>query len=215
MSGDGMMRSLVTGRRGLLVFGGAALGVIAISAPAAADDPVLVPAHQLIAGLLQVMKAGSAAAPFASRYDILAPVIDETFDLTAILSESVGPATWEATPPDQQKALMEAFRRYTVSSYVSSFNEFNGQRFVINPETRSVGNEEVVETKIIPMSGDGHELSYVMRQTSAGWRIVDVLADGSISRVAVQRSDFRRQIREGGAEALSRSLKIKANGLWN
>jgi len=215
MSGDGMMTSFVTGRRGLLVFGGAVLGVITVSAPAAADDPVLVPAHQLIAGLLQIMKAGSADAPFSSRYDILAPVIDQTFDLTAILSESVGPATWASTPPDQQKALMAAFRRYTVSSYVSSFNEFNGQRFSINPETRSVGTEEVVETKIIPTSGDGHVLSYVMRQTPAGWRIVDVLADGAISRVAVQRSDFRRQIREGGAEALGKSLKVKADGLWN
>jgi phospholipid transport system substrate-binding protein len=214
MSGDGVMMSLVTGRRDLLVFGGAALGVITISAPAAAEDPVLVPAHQLIAGLLQIMKAGSASAPFPRRYDILASVIDETFDLTAILSESVGPATWDSTPPDQQKALMDTFRRYTVSSYVSSFNQFNGQRFVINPETRSIGKEEVVETKIIPTSGDGHVLSYVMRETPAGWRIVDVLADGSISRVAVQRSDFRRLIREGGAEALSKSLKVKADGLW-
>ena len=207
--------SWITSRRGLLILGGAVAGIITASAPAAADDPVLVPAHQLIAGLLQIMKAGSAGAPFSSRYDTLAPVVDETFDLTAILSESVGPATWAATPADQQKALLDSFRRYTVSSYVSSFNEFNGQRFVINPETRSVGNEEVVETKIIPTSGDGHVLSYVMRQTPAGWRIVDVLADGSISRVAVQRSDFRRQIRDGGAEALSKSLKGKADGLWN
>jgi phospholipid transport system substrate-binding protein len=215
MSGDDMMTSLVMRRRGLLIIGGAALGVIAVSRPAAADDPVLVPAHQLIAGLLQIMKAGSAGAPFSGRYDVLAAVIDQTFDLTAILSESVGPATWSATPPDQQKALLDAFRRYTVSSYVSSFNAFNGQRFVINPETRSVGNEEVVETRIIPTSGDGHVLSYVMRKTPAGWRIVDVLADGAISRVAVQRSDFRRQIREGGPAALSNSLKGKADGLWN
>ncbi len=210
-----MMTTLVMRRRGLLILGGATLGVIAIARPAAADDPVLVPAHQLIAGLLQIMKAGSAGTPFASRYDVLAPVIDETFDLAAILSESVGPATWSTTPPDQQQALLDAFRRYTVSSYVSSFNGFNGQRFVINPETRSVGNEEVVETRIIPTAGDGHVLSYVMRKTPAGWRIVDVLADGAISRVAVQRSDFRRQIRQGGPAALSSSLKGKADGLWN
>ncbi len=134
-----MMTSLITGRRGLLMLAGFVLGVASWPAPAAADDPVLLPAHQLIAGLLQIMKAGSAGAPFSSRYDTLAPVIDQTFDLTAILRESVGPATWDSTPPDQKQPLMDAFRRYTVSSYVSSFNEFNGQRFVINPETRSVG----------------------------------------------------------------------------
>ena len=34
-------------------------------------------------------------------------------------------------------------------------------------------------------------LDYVMRQGEKGRRAVDVLLDGSISRVAVQRSDFR------------------------
>lgn len=211
-----MMTSMITDRRSLLMLGGFLLvGVASRSTPAAADDLALDPVHQLIAGLLQIMKAGSAGASFSSRYDTLAPVINQTFDLTAILRESVGPATFDSTPPDQKQALMAAFQRYTISSYVSSFDEFNGQRFVINPETRSVGDEEVVETQIIPTSGDTHVLSYVMRQTPAGWRIVDVLADGAISRVAVQRSDFRQLIRQGGAAALTQSLKVKTDGLWH
>jgi phospholipid transport system substrate-binding protein len=181
---------------------------------AAADNVVLVPAHQLIEGLLRVMKA-RGAAPFSQRYDMLAPVIDETFDLTAILRASVGSASWQGLAADQQQALAAAFRRYTVSSYVNSFDEFAGQRFVVNPETRIVGDEQVVQTTIIPVSGDSHDLDYVMHETPAGWRIVDVLADGSISRVAVQRSDFRQVIRQGGASALTVSLKTKSEGLWN
>jgi phospholipid transport system substrate-binding protein len=209
-----MTTSLCAGRRGVLVLGAATLVVSSWPVPAAAEDPVLVPAHQLIGGLLKVMKAGTST-PFSTRYDMLAPVIDQTFDLPAILRESIGPAAWQSTPPDQQQMLLAAFRRYTISSYVASFNAFNGQRFIINPETRSVGDEEVVKTNIIPISGDGHELDYVMRETPAGWRIVDVLADGAISRVAVQRSDFRQLVREGGANALGKSLKAKSDGLWN
>jgi phospholipid transport system substrate-binding protein len=213
-AGGMVMTTLVIGRRGVLMAGVAVLLATSWSAPAAADDPVLVPAHELIAGLLKVMKAGNTT-PFSSRFDILAPVIDETFDLAAILRESVGPATWQSTPADQQQTLLAAFRRYTIASYVSSFDAFNGQRFTIDPETRSVGDEQVVKTQIVPVSGNGHELGYVMRETPAGWRIVDVLADGAISRVAVQRSDFRRLIRVGGADALSQSLKVKSEGLWN
>ena len=94
------------------------------------------------------MKAGPAT-PFQQRYAILAPVIDRTFDLAAILEESVGP--WSATSaPEQQATLTDAFRRYTVSSYVNSFDDFNGQRFEVSPETRAVGGEQVVETKVIP-----------------------------------------------------------------
>jgi phospholipid transport system substrate-binding protein len=208
------MKAFLMERRAALALAASALFASAWSRPADADDPVLAPAHQLIAGLLQVMKAGSAT-PFAQRYDMLAPVIDQTFDLVAILRDSVGPTAWQAMAPDQQQMLMAAFRRYTVSSYVSSFNAFNGQRFSINPETRIVGDEQVVQTKIIPVSGDGHELDYVMRETPQGWRIVDVLADGAISRVAVQRSDFRQVIRQGGAPALGQKLKAKSDGLWN
>jgi phospholipid transport system substrate-binding protein len=47
-----------------------------------------------------------------------------------------------------------------------------------------------------------------MSQTPAGWRVVDVLVAGSISRVAVQRSDFRH-ILSNGSDALLESLQRK------
>jgi phospholipid transport system substrate-binding protein len=140
---------------------------------------------------------------------MLAPIMDRTFDLTAILQESVG-ATWATLPPDQQTMLTQAFRRYTVASYVNSFDGFDGQQFVVSPNTRAVGNDQVVQTRIIPKAGEGHELDYVMREGGSGWRAVDVLADGSISRVAVQRSDFRRLLARGGAQALVTSLRSKS-----
>jgi phospholipid transport system substrate-binding protein len=52
-----------------------------------------------------------------------------------------------------------------------------------------------------------------MRDGGSGWRAVDVLADGSISRVAVQRSDFRRLLAQGGAQALVASLRSKSADL--
>jgi phospholipid transport system substrate-binding protein len=190
----------------------AATAAILVHVPRAmADNPVLAPVNQLVDGLLRVMKAGHAVS-FSDRFNMLAPVIDKTFDLTTILKESVG-LTWPSLPPDQQAALEQAFRRYTVASYVNSFDEFNGQRFQVNPETRSVGDDEVVRTRIIPTSGEGHVLDYVMHQGPQGWRIVDVLADGAISRVAVQRSDFRGLIRKGGAPALAESLSTKSASL--
>jgi phospholipid transport system substrate-binding protein len=202
------MNTLLLGRRGIM----AATAAILVHVPRAmADNPVLAPVNQLIQGLLRVMKAGHAAS-FSERCNMLGPVIDQSFDLTTILKESVG-FTWQSLPADQQAALEQAFRRYTVSSYVNSFDEFNGQRFQVNPETRTVGEDEVVRTRIIPTSGDSHDLDYVMHEGPQGWRIVDVLADGAISRVAVQRSDFRGLIRKGGAPALAESLSTKSASL--
>jgi phospholipid transport system substrate-binding protein len=178
---------------------------------AGTQEAAVAPIQQLIDGLVEIMKAGPAT-PFQQRYATLAPVIDRAFDLAAILQESVG-SSWTTLPPQQQAMLTDAFRSYTVSSYVNSFDDFNGQRFEVSPDTRAVGSEQVVETKVIPKKGESHELDYVMRQGSSGWRVVDVLADGSISRVAVQRSDFRRVLSRGGAQALAESLRVKSADL--
>lgn len=41
-----------------------------------------------------------------------------------------------------------------------------------------------------------------MFNDATGWRIMDVLTDGAIGRVAVQRSGFRQALSSGGASAL-------------
>lgn len=175
----------------------------------AADPAVTAPIQRLDDALLGVMKAGRAV-PFDHRFGQLAPIIDTVFDLSVILETSVGP-TWNALSADQHSALHTAFRRYTIASYVSSFDAFTGQRFDILPDTRALpNNEQVVTTHIIPTSGEAHRLDYVMRQNAGAWQVVDVLADGTISRVAVQRSDFRRMLMQGGSAALVASLQSKA-----
>jgi phospholipid transport system substrate-binding protein len=178
---------------------------------AMADAPAVAPVRELCDSLLRVMKAGSAT-PFAQRFAMLAPVVDRVFNLPAILQVSVGPA-WASLPADQHAALLTAFRRYTIANYVNSFDNFTGQHFETLPDTKPLPNNELLaQTRIISASGESHELDYVMRQ-DGGWKAVDVLADGSISRVAVQRSDFRRLVARGGAQALIDSLNQKTNDL--
>jgi phospholipid transport system substrate-binding protein len=178
-------------------------------ARADAESPAVSPILQLNDTLLQIMKSGSET-PFAQRFSMLAPVVDRVFDLNAILRASVG-LEWSSLPPNQQDQLRPVFRRYTVVSYVNSFNHYDGQRFTVKPQTRPAGNgQQIVLTRITPQSGDGHELDYVMHDTGSGWRVVDVLADGTISHVAVQRSDFRHLLSSGGALALVKSLDSKS-----
>jgi phospholipid transport system substrate-binding protein len=197
-----------TRRMLLLMLAGLAGGLTRVARADPAAGPVA-PIQQLVDALLRSMKA-AAGTPFSVRFERLAPVIDRVFDLDAILRASVGLA-WSSLPPDQQTLLRPVFRRYTIVSYVNNFDHYNGQRFTVSPATRPAGNGgQIVSTRITPTSGDSHELDYVMRKTPTGWRAVDVLADGTISRVAVQRSDFRRLIARGGAAALAQSLSSKS-----
>lgn len=204
----------VIARRTLL--GTALLGAVGLPARTRADAvdaaAVVAPIQQLCSGLLAIMHAGQAVS-FAQRFTQLAPAVESAFDLDEILRVSVGPS-WAALPPDQWAMLRAAFRRYTIASYVNSFDEYSGQRFEVAPQPRGLPNgEQVVDTRIVPRDGDVHVLDYVMRQRAVGWRAVDVLLDGTISRVAVQRSDFRRLLSQGGASALAKSLQEKTADL--
>ena len=112
---------------------------------------------------------------------------------------------------DQHQALLAAFRRYTVESYVSNFDSYHGQDLVVLPGGRKLQNgDEIVDTRIVTSSGDPIELDYVMHETEGSWAAVDVLVDGSISRVAVQHSIFIRLVDRGGSDALIESLNEQA-----
>jgi phospholipid transport system substrate-binding protein len=163
------------------------------------------PIAALDEGLLTVMHDGRGT-PFAQRAAILAPLIDRTFALKTILQETVGPRFADMPPADQAR-LLQAFADFTLASYVANFDSYSGERFEISPQTRAVGNEQVVTTHIVPASGTPIRLDYVMRQFPDGWRVVDVLVDGSISRVAVQRSDFRSLLSAGTAGPLINALR--------
>ena len=192
-----------------LVFCVAAIWVVTAlsSQPGLTASTIVAPIEQLYAALQTVMKAGKAA-PFRQRYDTLAPVIARTFDLDGILESSAGPR-WAALPSEQQSALKEAFRRYTIAIYVTNFDSFSGQRFEVQPNSVPAGGDQIVQTRIVPASGEAHRLDYVMRQVGGNWKIVDVLADGSISRVAVQRSEMRTPLANGGGPALLDRLQKK------
>ncbi len=208
--------SLSIGRRGFLVIATAALATAGSRSPVNAQTAdgagPIAPIQHLDAALLGTMQSGSNIS-FGQRYAVLAPVIERTFDLDAILAASVG-LRWPALPEDQKAQVGGAFRHYTVASYAANFDSFDGQTFQVSPDTREVGNGEVVvPTRLVARNGSSTPLDYVMRDGQSGWKVVDVLADGTISRVAVQRSDFRTLLASGGVPALTAALQNKVANL--
>lgn len=194
-------------RRALLrlALGVAVLGIGSVRAAAASE--VTGPVEQLHTGVIGIMRAGRTA-PFRQRYDMIAPVILRSFDLDTILRQVIGPR-WGSLPVDQQAALEDAFRRYTIASYVANFDSYSGERFEVIPTPRTFGGDRIVETRMISPSGRVHGLDYVMRQESGGWKVVDVLVEGSISRVAAQRSEMRSVLVDTGGAGLVVSLRQK------
>jgi phospholipid transport system substrate-binding protein len=182
----------------------------AAASPAAASDAAA-PIVALNGALAEIMKAGKAT-PFVARYQTLAPVVEQSFDLTAVLRLVVG-RHWVDMPPAVQSALLAEFNRFTVASFVANFDDGSGERLEILPATRVVGGDTVIETRIVFAKDDPVRIDYVMRESEGRWRVVDVLLDGTISRVAVQCSDFRRILETGGPLALIATLRKKVAAL--
>lgn len=175
----------------------------------AADPDAMAPIQALDQGLLNAMRAGKST-PFAQRYAALAPAVERAFDLPAILQASVG-LRWNSLPPAEQQQLLDVFRKFTVCSYVANFNEYNGQQIQILPQNRTIGADQVVATQITG-GGDNTRIDYVMHRTASGWKAIDVLLNGAISQVAVNRSDWRALLASGSG-ALIASLQRKVADL--
>jgi len=201
-------RSDLIDRRNMLrlaLAAGAAAAAAISGAPARAADAAAEPIALLGSSLVRLMQNGGS--PFARRFAQFAPVVDQIFDLQAILRTSVG-AHWDTMNVGEQADLMKVYRQYTVARFVANFDKYHGEQFRITGTRDVPGGEKVVETQI-----GSTQISFVTRQSSACWHVVDVLADGSISQVATQRSDFRATLSRGGGQALAASLQRKVSDL--
>ncbi len=148
---------------------------------------------------------------FAAKEAIIAPAIDGAFDLETILKNSVG-LRYTTIDATARAKLLATFRDYTLANYVSNFGT-GDNTFTVSPDTRQSGSDVIVQTSIAPASGSPTRVDYVMRNTGAGYKAVDVLLDGTMSRVAVNRSDFRAAFEQGGASGLEVTLQRKTASL--
>ncbi len=191
-------------RRRLFIIGLSSICVARNARADAAGDPAA-PIARLNAAL------AAPSAGFARRTAMLEPVLEQSFDLPAVLRASVGPG-WASLSDAEHQRLLQVFSRYIAANYAANFT--GGQTIRIMPEQRRLPDGRVViQTRITDKGGEEHRIDYVMRMTAAGWRAQDVLADGTISRVAVQRSDFAGTLARGGADGLASRLAQVAASL--
>jgi phospholipid transport system substrate-binding protein len=184
----------------------AALLAVALFTPrmasAAADPQESVSAFYGV--LLSNMRNGRTLGE-SGRYARLAPVVDRTFDIPSMTRLAVGPA-WATLTPGQQQQLITAFAHYVAATYADRFDTYSGEQLQVAGE-RPYGSDLVVQTRIVKSNGETTRLDYLMRQG----RISDVYLDGTISQVAVHRSEFHSILQREGIEGLVAALSRKVD----
>ena len=162
--------------------------------------------------LLDVMKNAKQLG-FSGRAERLAPVIDATFDMREMTRLTLGAAVKTLTP-EQFAQLVDAFRRYTVASYADNFDDFNGERFVVGDARQMQSGATVVPSKLVFVGNNPPvSLDYVMRESDGHWGITDIFAEGSVSQVAMRRSEFVSLLRREGYDSLLKTIETKTSAL--
>jgi phospholipid transport system substrate-binding protein len=202
-----ILSSLSSRRREKIVGLSLALSLFAASAAALAVNP-----QDNVRGfydaLLTTMRYGPTLGQ-SGRYARLAPVVDRLFDVPAMTQLAVGP-TWATLSPAQQQQLIDAFRHYIAATYADRFDSYSGQQLQVTGERPYNGNV-IVQTKIVKSDGDTTDLDYLMRSNQGSWQISDVYLDGTISQVAIQRSEFHSILRREGVDGLVAALNRKVD----
>jgi phospholipid transport system substrate-binding protein len=188
---------------------GAAMPPLALAAaPAGAPQATISTFYDT---LLATMKDGPALG-FQGRRKELAPAIRRAFDLPLMTRLMVGPQ-WAGLTPEQQQQLVAAFSEFSIATYASRFDDYSGERFVVEPTASTTTNGVIVHSKLVKAEGDSVQLDYLMHDTDTGWQIVDVYLSGTVSELATRRSEFSSIMRRGGADALVDVLQKKAAAL--
>ena len=181
---------------------GLAAAMVMATAPVAgqAVDPARAPVQALSDGLISIMKGG-AKLGFAGRAGQIAPVVDRAFDLPLMARLSVGPA-WNSAAAADRTALVAAFRRLTINQYADNFDNWSGEKFVVDAKVDARGTDRVVRTTLEVPRDKPVKIAYRLRQSGGDWKIIDVFYQNSISQLTTRRDDFQKIVDKGGVKAL-------------
>ncbi|NBC37842.1 hopanoid biosynthesis protein HpnM [Novosphingobium sp. FSY-8] len=188
-----------------------AMVVAPVTAQAQAADPALATVEALDNGLIALMKAAAGGANQAARARQIGPVVDRAFDIPAMARLAVG-APWTGFSPQDQTAVVAAFRAMTVAQYATNFDGYAGEKIAITGPVETRGADKLVRTQLTGPRGTNESLNYRLRQSGGQWKIIDVIYRQGVSELATRRSDFAAVVAKGGAPALIQHLnRIAAN----
>ncbi len=192
---------------------GLAVVVAATTGARAADEratPVAV-VETLHVALLGLLKDAERLG-YAGRFERIAPVVGRTFDGAFMAEKAVG-RHWKTFTDEQRTRWTALFAEFTAANYAGNFDRFSGQRFETLGEEPGANDTRLVRTMLRNPSGEDVELTYRLQHAADGWRIVDIQLKGTVSELALRRSDYTSVLDRDEFDGLATMLRSKIDDL--
>lgn len=157
-------------------------------------------------GLIQAMQQGQKIG-YRDRLKLLAPIIQQTHDLAAIIRSVLG-THWVKLDADQQQAITQAFQENSIATYADRFNQYDGEQFKIVEQAQLPRGRILIRSQLIRTDGNPVNFDYVMNKSSESWRIINIVVDG-VSDLALKRAEYSAVLQKNGIAALVDMLEQK------
>ena len=114
---------------------------------------------------------------------------------------------WRQATPQQQKALVEAFKGTLIRTYAGAFTKVDQKSaFTMQPFRGDANADDVVVRSTLTQSnGPSVGIDYRLEKTGQGWKIYDLNVEG-IWLIQNYRNQFSQQIAQNGVDGLIKAL---------
>jgi phospholipid transport system substrate-binding protein len=178
-----------------------------VAATAAAESEPVRVVRQLDDALVAVLRDAGTLG-YRGRFDRLAPVVAAAYDVPFMAEKSLGQG-WKSLSDAQRQEWIGLSREFSVANYAANFDRWSGQSIALLGEEPGASDTVIVRTRIVDPKADPVELSYRLRRTDAGWKIVDVYLKGTVSELALRRADYTSVLARDGFPALAGLMRTR------
>ena len=187
------------------IFLGLLAGLPVFAARAAdADDAAVALVQKLQDSQIDVLRRATKMT-LKQRFDALRPALAAAFDLDGMAKLAYGPGFDDLA---ERGDWTQAFGDYVAGTYAQRFEFVEAKGFERDAKVEPRDGALVVSTRMIPVSGEPMPIDYVVKNSPQGWRIADILANGSVSELTQWRRALKglalKDLRQRAASLLER-----------
>ena len=120
---------------------------------------------------------------------------------------------WRGANPEQQKTLMQEFRRLLLLTYSGAVRQVNELTLQVRPlRVKPDDDEVIVRTQVLRPGREPIQIDYRLQRSAGGWKIFDMNIMG-LWLVEHYRNQFAQVVGASGIDGLIQSLKEKNQSL--
>ena len=151
---------------------------------------------------------GEPTPSLDERYALLEPTVAASYDLPFMAAKALG-RHWKSLDDEAKRRWLDVFARLTVHTYAERFDEDSGQEYEVGDVVPGGRDTLLVHSRILVPDEDPVEVNYRLHLRAERWGIVDVYLNGTVSELALRRSEYSGVLKRDGFEELVARLEAK------